>query len=244
MSNYTPATNFTAKDNLITGNPSKLIKGSDIDAELSAIAAAIASKGDSANYMPLAGGTFTGNVYGVTPAAGDSSTKLATTAFVVAQAFSAALPGQTGNSGKFVTTDGSTASWADAVTPTGTQTISGKTYTAPKYTRDDDGTISGGTWAIDYANGPVIKATAGANITSITMSNWPASGTAGHLKLMLVNFGAYTITFPSWTWVKSDLTTTTTFSDLSLTLPSSGTAFVDLFSTDGGTTVYAFISRN
>jgi hypothetical protein len=36
----------------------------------------------AATYMPLAGGTFTGVVNGVTPSPGDNSTKLATTAFV------------------------------------------------------------------------------------------------------------------------------------------------------------------
>jgi hypothetical protein len=43
---------------------------------------------------------------------GTSSTQLATTAFVATAAFSAALPGQTGNAGKFITTNGTTASWA------------------------------------------------------------------------------------------------------------------------------------
>lgn len=43
---------------------------------------------------------------------GTSSTQIATTAFVAAAAFSAALPSQTGNAGKFVTTNGTTASWA------------------------------------------------------------------------------------------------------------------------------------
>lgn len=119
----------------------------------------------------------------------------------------------------------------------------GGTFTAPKYTRDNDGNISGGTWAIDYANGPVIKATATAAITSITMSNWPASGTAGHLRLML-SAGAYSITFPAWKWIKSDLTTTTTFADLGLTLPSANPAIIDLFSDDGGTTMYATVGRN
>lgn len=121
--------------------------------------------------------------------------------------------------------------------------ISGATYTAPKYTSDDDGNISGGTWAIDYANGPVIKATATAGITSITMSNWPASGTAGHLRLML-SAGVYSITFPAWKWIKSDLTTTTTFADLGLTLPSANACIIDLFSDDGGATMYATVGRN
>lgn len=52
-----------------------------------------------------------GHITGVTPTAGDSSTKIATTAFVAATAFSAALPAQTGNSGKFLTTNGAAASW-------------------------------------------------------------------------------------------------------------------------------------
>ena len=40
-----------------------------------------------------------------------SAAELATTAFVKAAAFNAALPAQAGNAGKFITTDGSQASW-------------------------------------------------------------------------------------------------------------------------------------
>jgi hypothetical protein len=43
---------------------------------------------------------------------GTSSAQIATTSFVAAAAFSAALPGQAGNSGKFITTNGTAASWA------------------------------------------------------------------------------------------------------------------------------------
>ena len=46
-----------------------------------------------------------------TQAAGDNSTKAASTAFATQIAFQAALPSQTGNSGKVTTTNGSTASW-------------------------------------------------------------------------------------------------------------------------------------
>ena len=46
-----------------------------------------------------------------TPTLGDSSTKIATTAFVAGTAFAATLPGQLGNSGKFLKTDGTNASW-------------------------------------------------------------------------------------------------------------------------------------
>lgn len=49
----------------------------------------------------------------VTQSSGDSTTKVATTAFVTAAAFNTALPAQTGNAGKFVSTDGVNAFWAD-----------------------------------------------------------------------------------------------------------------------------------
>lgn len=62
---------------------------------------------------------FTGTPTVPTASAGTATTQIASCAFVVATSFSAALPGQTGNSGKFVTTDGGNASWA-SVYPTQT----------------------------------------------------------------------------------------------------------------------------
>jgi hypothetical protein len=47
VSNYSQSTFFAPKDNLATGNPNKIIYGSDIDAELSAISTAIATKSES-----------------------------------------------------------------------------------------------------------------------------------------------------------------------------------------------------
>lgn len=84
-----------------------------------------------------AGDTYTGahnftgasSVTGPTPTTGDSSTKLATTAFVAATAFTAALPAQTGNAGKILNTDGTTATWTNTFTTsksiTGDLTLSG-----------------------------------------------------------------------------------------------------------------------
>lgn len=43
---------------------------------------AVSLSGHTHSYLPLSGGTLTGEVNGVTPTAGDNSTKLATTAFV------------------------------------------------------------------------------------------------------------------------------------------------------------------
>lgn len=47
MADYTKTTNFTAKDSLSSGNPDKLIKGSDFDTEFDAIATAVATKYDA-----------------------------------------------------------------------------------------------------------------------------------------------------------------------------------------------------
>jgi len=47
MSDYSQITNFTAKDALSAGDAEKIILGSDVDAELSAISTAIATKYDS-----------------------------------------------------------------------------------------------------------------------------------------------------------------------------------------------------
>lgn len=56
MSNYTKTTNFTVKDSLASGNPAKIIKGSEIDDEFDNIATAVATKSDTASP------TFTGTV--------------------------------------------------------------------------------------------------------------------------------------------------------------------------------------
>ena len=55
MSNYTKTTNFAIKDGLVTGNPNKIIKGTEIDTEYNNIASAVSSKGDANN------GAFTGS---------------------------------------------------------------------------------------------------------------------------------------------------------------------------------------
>lgn len=75
MSNYTKSTNFAVKDGLVTGNPAKIIKGTEINTEYDNIASAISSKAD-ANNAALTGtatavnltvsGTFNATVDGGT----------------------------------------------------------------------------------------------------------------------------------------------------------------------------------
>jgi hypothetical protein len=84
MSDYTKSTNFATKDNLSSGNALKIVKGTEIDTEFNNIAIAIATKAD------LASPTFTGTptlptgTTATTQSFGNSSTAIATTAFVQA----------------------------------------------------------------------------------------------------------------------------------------------------------------
>ena len=84
MTNYTKATNFATKDALASGNPLKIVKGTEIDTEFNNIATAVATKAD------LASPTFTGTptlptgTVAVTQANGSNTTTIATTAFVQA----------------------------------------------------------------------------------------------------------------------------------------------------------------
>jgi len=56
MSNYTKTTNFATKDALASGNPAKIVKGTEIDTEFNNISIASATKSNTANP------TFTGTV--------------------------------------------------------------------------------------------------------------------------------------------------------------------------------------
>jgi hypothetical protein len=78
VSNYVKNTDYAVKDGLLTGNPNKIIKGTELDAEFNDIAVAIQTKAD------LVSPTFTGTPLAPTAAGGTNNTQLATTAFVKA----------------------------------------------------------------------------------------------------------------------------------------------------------------
>lgn len=71
----------------------------------------------AASFAPLASPVLTGVPLAPTAVAGTNTDQIATTAFVTNQVLTATLPGQAGNSGKFLTTNGSSASWAAAQAP-------------------------------------------------------------------------------------------------------------------------------
>lgn len=81
MSNYTKSTNFASKDSLASGNPLKIVKGTEIDTEFNNIATAVATKLDS-NGGTLTSGTISGgSISGITDlAVADGGTGASTAA--------------------------------------------------------------------------------------------------------------------------------------------------------------------
>ena len=121
MSNYTKSTNFATKDALPSGDPLKIVKGTEIDTEFNNIATAIATKVEPSSP------NFTGTPTAPTATAGTSTTQIATTDFVTAAdvvviaATAAAYPtksgtGATGTWGINVTGNAATATSATSAT--------------------------------------------------------------------------------------------------------------------------------
>lgn len=148
-------------------------------------AVTIPSGASIAGFAPLASPTFTGTPTAPTATVGTSTTQIATTAFVAATGLSTALPGQSGNAGKFITTDGTNASWGDPFAP-GTAMLFAQTAAPTGWTKSTthnnkalrvvSGTAgSGGTAAfttVFTSRTPAGSVTVGA--TTLTESQIPA----------------------------------------------------------------------
>ena len=137
-----------------------------------------------------------------------------------------ALPTQTGNSGKFLTTDGTDESWGEITVP-----ASGLT------TNTRQAVTSAATTAIDIDSGQVVDLTMAANITTLSFSNVPASGTPILVKIVVKNASdgtAYTIAWPSSVyWNSTTIAGSTTAPDLAS--GANGITVISLLTTDGGT---------
>ena len=130
MANYTKSTNFTAKDSLLTGNPSKLVRGTEIDIEFNNIATAVATKADTNSP------TFTGTPAAPTAATGTSTTQIATTAFVNAQI--AASGSGSFTDATFEVVDNTDATKKAMFESSGITTATTRTFTFP----DKSGTLA------------------------------------------------------------------------------------------------------
>ena len=76
MSNYIKSTDFAVKDGLLSGNPLKIVSGTEINDEYNAIQTAVGTKANTLSP------TLTGVPLAPTAAAGSNTTQLSTTAFV------------------------------------------------------------------------------------------------------------------------------------------------------------------
>ena len=75
MSDYVQSTNFATKDALPSGDPLKIVKGTEINTEFNNIAIAVATKAD------LVSPTFTGVPLAPTASSGTNNTQIATTGY-------------------------------------------------------------------------------------------------------------------------------------------------------------------
>jgi hypothetical protein len=158
MSNYTKSTNFATKDNLISGDPLKIVKGTEIDTEFNNIATAIATKTDNASAA-ITGGTITG----ITDlAVADGGTGAST----AAGALNNLLPSQTSAANKYLQSDGTNASW-DAVSLS-TSDITGTLAVANGGTGV---TTSTGTTNVVLSNSPTLVTPALGTPSSATLTN-------------------------------------------------------------------------
>ena len=171
MSNYTKATNFTAKDTLPTGNSGKIVKGTEIDTELTAVASAISSKAD------LNSPALTGTPTAPTAGSGTNTTQVATTAFV-----------QTALSGAFST--GMIMMWSGTIAtiPTGWVLCNGSNSTPDLRNKFVIGAHSD-TAGVAYSTVTGSNTTSGGTKDAIVVSHTHSITDPGHLHTSLVTSG-------------------------------------------------------
>ena len=138
MSDYTLAVNWSGKDALSDSDANKVISGADFNTEFTTVRTAVNSKqdinGDSGEDFAMNNGTvagtltITGNPTAPTQSAGNSSTRLATTAFVQGEKASPTFTGTPVAPTAATATDTTqiaTTAFVQANTPAASQTVLG-----------------------------------------------------------------------------------------------------------------------
>lgn len=203
MANYTKATNFTAKDTLPTGNSGKIVKGTEIDTEFTAIASAISSKAD------INSPALTGTPTAPTATAGTNTTQVSTTAFV---------------NGEITAERTATATLTNKTltSPTiNTATVSGATITGGSVSSlsTDIAVADGGTGASSFTANSVVLG----NGTSALNGNMVAPGSSGNiLQSNGTTWTSFTPSFTKIAWLYYDGGLTASNNIASVTSPGTG----------------------
>jgi len=164
MSNYTKSTNFASKDNLTSGDPLKIVKGTEINTEFDNISTAVATKAD------LASPTFTGTVNVAAITASSTITGNVTGAVTGSLAGGTGLPLTTGVTGTLPVANGGT----NQTTYTNGQLLIGNTTgnTLSKSTLTAGSGIS-----ITNGTGTITIASTAGTVTSVATGNGLSGGT-------------------------------------------------------------------
>jgi len=190
MADYAKTTNFATKDNLTSGNPAKIVKGTEIDTEFNNIATAIATKQDyDADLAAFAAKTApTGDVVGTTDTQGLTN-KTLTNPTVTNYVESVVAIGTVTSSSTISLTSGTvqtaTLTASTACTFTMPTVTAGKSFILllkqAASTGNGSATFTGVKWSV--AGTPTVTATAGKmDIFSFVSdgANWYGNVTQGY----------------------------------------------------------------
>ena len=235
MTSYTKVTDYASKDALLSGNPLKVVRGAEIDAEFVAIQAADAtslksggalgtpSSGVATNLTGTASGLTAGNVVTNANLTGEVTSVGNAATVPNATVIGKVLTGYVSGAGTVAATDtilqainklnGNDAAKANIASPTFTGTVGLVGVTETVYNLA--GTV------IDVANGTIqTKTLSGATTFTESLAD-------GQSVMLGITAGAFSVTWPTTTWAKVG------GSGVAPTLTSTGVNWVILWQTGG-----------